>query len=37
MSAATDKMRREDLPEAAVETFARYEERLRAGEEGLVA
>ena len=36
MSAATDKMRREDLPETAVETFARYEERLRAGEEGMV-
>jgi UTP--glucose-1-phosphate uridylyltransferase len=37
VSAATDKMLREDLPEAAVETFARYEERLRAGEEGMVA
>ncbi len=36
MSDATDKMRSEDLPEAAVETFARYEERLRAGEEGMV-
>ena len=37
MSAATDKMRREELPDIAVETFARYEERLRAGEQGMVA
>jgi UTP--glucose-1-phosphate uridylyltransferase len=37
VSAATDKMRAEGLPEIAIETFARYEERLRAGEQGLVA
>jgi UTP--glucose-1-phosphate uridylyltransferase len=37
VTAATDKMRREDLPEAAVETFDRYEQRLRAGDEGMVA
>ena len=36
MSEATDKMRAEGLPEIAVDTFARYEERLRAGEQGLV-
>jgi UTP--glucose-1-phosphate uridylyltransferase len=36
VSAATDKMREEGLPEIAIETFARYEERLRAGEQGLV-
>ena len=36
MSKATDKMRAEGLPEIAIETFARYEERLRAGEQGLV-
>ena len=36
MTAATDKMRREGLPEIATRTFARYEERLRAGEQGLV-
>jgi UTP--glucose-1-phosphate uridylyltransferase len=36
VSAATEKMRREGLPEIAVRTFARYEERLRAGEQGLV-
>ena len=36
VSAATDKMRDEGLPEIAIETFARYEERLRAGEQGLV-
>jgi UTP--glucose-1-phosphate uridylyltransferase len=36
VSAATDKMRREGLPEIATRTFARYEERLRAGEQGLV-
>jgi UTP--glucose-1-phosphate uridylyltransferase len=34
MSAATDKMRGEGLPEIAVETFAHYEERLRGGEQG---
>lgn len=37
MSGATDRMREEGLPDIAVETFARYEERLRAGEQGLVA
>jgi UTP--glucose-1-phosphate uridylyltransferase len=36
VSAATDKMRAEGLPEIAIETFARYEERLREGEQGLV-
>ena len=36
MSGATDKMRAEGLPEIAIETFARYEERLRAGEQGLI-
>jgi UTP--glucose-1-phosphate uridylyltransferase len=36
VSAATDKMREEGLPEIAIDTFARYEERLRAGEQGLV-
>ena len=34
MSAATDKMRREGLPEIAIDTFAHYEERLRGGEQG---
>ncbi|MGH2764075.1 MAG: UTP--glucose-1-phosphate uridylyltransferase [Thermoleophilaceae bacterium] len=34
MSAAVEKMRAEGLPESAVETFARYERRLRAGEQG---
>ena len=34
MSAATDKMRAEGLPQIAVDTFAHYEGRLRAGEEG---
>ncbi|HYN91026.1 MAG TPA: UTP--glucose-1-phosphate uridylyltransferase [Thermoleophilaceae bacterium] len=34
MSAATDKMRREGLPELAVDTFAHYEQRLRQGEQG---
>jgi UTP--glucose-1-phosphate uridylyltransferase len=36
VSEATDKMRAEGLPEIAIETFARYEERLREGEQGLV-
>ncbi len=36
MSAATEKMRREGLPEIAIETFAHYEERLRSGEQGLL-
>jgi UTP--glucose-1-phosphate uridylyltransferase len=34
VSAATDKMRRERLPEIAIHTFAHYEERLRRGEQG---
>jgi UTP--glucose-1-phosphate uridylyltransferase len=34
VSAATDKMRREGLPEIAIDTFAHYEERLRRGEQG---
>ncbi len=37
MSAATDRMREEGLPEIAVETFARYEQRLGEGEQGTVA
>jgi UTP--glucose-1-phosphate uridylyltransferase len=37
VSAALDKMRAEGLPEIAVETFARYEQRLRDGEQGLIA
>jgi UTP--glucose-1-phosphate uridylyltransferase len=36
VSAATEKMRGEGLPETAIRTFGRYEERLRAGEQGLV-
>jgi UTP--glucose-1-phosphate uridylyltransferase len=36
VSEATDKMRSEGLPDIAIDTFARYEERLRAGEQGLV-
>jgi UTP--glucose-1-phosphate uridylyltransferase len=36
VSEATEKMRGEGLPEIAIDTFARYEERLRAGEQGLV-
>jgi UTP--glucose-1-phosphate uridylyltransferase len=36
VSEATEKMRAEGLPEIAIDTFARYEERLRAGEQGLV-
>ena len=36
MSAAVDKMRREGLPEIAVETFAHYERRLREGEQGML-
>ncbi len=36
MSAATEKMRQEGLPEVAIETFARYEKRLREGEAGMV-
>ena len=34
MSTAVDKMRREGLPEIAIETFAHYESRLREGEQG---
>src|SRR4051794_29827747 len=34
VSAATDKMRREGLPEIAIDTFAHYEERLREGDQG---
>src|SRR5688572_8426825 len=34
VSAATDKMRREGLPEIAVDTFAHYEELLRQGDQG---
>ena len=34
MSAATEKMREEGLPEVAIDTFAHYEERLRQGEQG---
>jgi UTP--glucose-1-phosphate uridylyltransferase len=34
VSAATDKMREEGLPEVAIDTFAHYEERLRSGEQG---
>jgi UTP--glucose-1-phosphate uridylyltransferase len=36
VSEATEKMRREGLPDIAIDTFARYEERLLAGEQGLV-
>jgi UTP--glucose-1-phosphate uridylyltransferase len=36
VSAAQEKMRREGLPPAAVETFALYERRLREGEQGLL-
>ena len=34
MSAATDKMRAEGLPEDAIQTFALYEDKLRAGDTG---
>jgi UTP--glucose-1-phosphate uridylyltransferase len=34
MSAATEKMRREGLPEIAIDTFAHYEELLREGDQG---
>src|SRR5215210_8588415 len=34
MSAATDKMREEGLPEVAIDTFAHYEELLREGDQG---
>jgi UTP--glucose-1-phosphate uridylyltransferase len=36
VSAATEKMRQEGLPEIAIDTFAHYEERLRSGEQGLL-
>jgi UTP--glucose-1-phosphate uridylyltransferase len=36
VSAATEKMRREGLPEIAIDTFAHYEERLRRGEQGML-
>ena len=36
MSAGEEKMRREGLPDAAVETFAYYEKRLREGEQGML-
>ena len=36
VSAATDKMRQEGLPEIAIDTFAHYEDRLRSGEQGLL-
>ena len=34
MSAATDKMRAEGLPDDAIDTFARYEQALREGDQG---
>jgi UTP--glucose-1-phosphate uridylyltransferase len=36
VSAAVEKMRREGLPEIAIETFAHYEQRLREGERGVL-
>jgi UTP--glucose-1-phosphate uridylyltransferase len=36
VSAAVERMRAESLPEIAIETFARYEQRLRDGEQGLI-
>src|ERR671922_822143 len=36
VSAAVDKMRREGLPEIAIETFAHYERLLREGERGVL-
>jgi UTP--glucose-1-phosphate uridylyltransferase len=36
VSAAVEKMRREGLPEIAIETFAHYERRLREGEQGML-
>src|SRR5688500_16696697 len=36
VSAATEKMRQEGLPEVAIDTFAHYEERLRSGEQGVL-
>jgi UTP--glucose-1-phosphate uridylyltransferase len=34
VSEATEKMRREGLPEIAIDTFAHYEKQLRAGDQG---
>ena len=36
MSAATEKMREEGLPDVAVETFAHYEQLLRDGDQGVI-
>jgi UTP--glucose-1-phosphate uridylyltransferase len=36
VSAATEKMEREGLPPIAIDTFAHYEEPLRAGEQGML-
>jgi UTP--glucose-1-phosphate uridylyltransferase len=36
VSAATEKMRQEGLPQIAIDTFSHYEERLRSGEQGLL-
>jgi UTP--glucose-1-phosphate uridylyltransferase len=36
VSAATEKMRREGLPEIAIDTFAHYEELLRRGDHGML-
>ena len=36
MSAATDKMRAEGLPDDAIDTFALYERKLREGEQGVL-
>ena len=36
MSAATEKMRAEGLPEIAIETFAHYEQLLREGDQGVI-
>jgi UTP--glucose-1-phosphate uridylyltransferase len=36
VSGAVEKMRREGLPEIAIETFAHYERRLREGEKGML-
>jgi UTP--glucose-1-phosphate uridylyltransferase len=36
VSAATDEMRREGLPDIAIDTFAHYEQRLREGEQGVL-
>ena len=37
LSAAVEKMRREGIPDVAVETFAGYYQRLQAGEAGVLA